>query len=506
MNKSEYAILNNSEYRMSISLWSCNTVSIKGLVIDESGGDGIYIGGNGSDYCQNILVEDVQCIKHYRQGMSIANVQNMTVRNSYFANTQGTLPEAGIDIEPYQTTQRIVNLKIEDCRFENNGWAGIAMALEFLDSSSIPISIEIKDAVLKNNSLPTNAYGHCEIFVSADDFIPVKGTILFQRCFIEESQYSAFYSRKTANAFSVKFKDCVFQNVSKLQTQYNEPIFLEVPSYTNPSPYLGGLIFDDVFVSYSTNFSFFRVFGWSTLLGIKDITGNFTVVEPNNNSVLYTNVPDTVNCTYTFSNQTSLPSSIVGINAISNTAIECNQQNAIYKFERSSINTSYPIGISYSNSGTASLGNDTHLQTKGAVIPANNIQIIDSIYARNDGMAETTETISFLIQNSSFYTLTANSTKTFDLMDCLVLAISELEKEMVNIYPNPANTYLTIKNKQNQPLMITIVNALGAIVQTKKISSTTETIDVKYLPSGLYFVKVINKKTNKTITKKIIKE
>ena len=43
MNKAEYALLNNSEYRMSISLWSCQNVTIKGMTLNESGGDGVYI-------------------------------------------------------------------------------------------------------------------------------------------------------------------------------------------------------------------------------------------------------------------------------------------------------------------------------------------------------------------------------------------------------------------------------------------------------------------------------
>jgi len=101
MNKSEYAQLNNSEYRMSISMDGCSDITIKGLILDESGGDGIYIGGDSLNYCKSILLEDVQAINHYRQGKSICNVRDMTVRNCYFAHTKGTLPEAGIDVEPY---------------------------------------------------------------------------------------------------------------------------------------------------------------------------------------------------------------------------------------------------------------------------------------------------------------------------------------------------------------------------------------------------------------------
>lgn len=505
MNKAEYALLNDSEYRHSLNLWNCSNINIRGLTLNESGGDGIYVGGDATDYCENIVIEDVICSNHYRQGMSITNVQNMFVRHCKFLNTQGTLPEAGVDVEPYQITQRIVNLKFENCAFEGNGWAGLALALFEMDSTSLPVSIEVIDCYFKNNSLPTNAYGHCEIFLSADADIPVQGAVLFERCFIDGSQYSALYTRKTSDAYTVKFKDCAFQNVSQQQIQYNEPIFLEVPSYTNQSGFLGGLEFDNVLISYNTNFSFFRVFGWGTLQGIKDITGNFTIVEPNNNPVLYTIVPQIINCNYTFTNQTLLPNTSVFLTPIENTAIECNGQNAVFEVERTSSSVSYPLGINYANSGTVSLGNDSHLLTNGLVIPANqNLKTI-SISARDDNKTELDETLNFTFQNNALYSVNGGNLVALNISDCNLLNITDSEKDVFNMYPNPTSDFITIENPNNEVLQIKLFSLLGQELISKSITKT-EAIETKYLLPGSYIVTISNEFRGIYISKVIIKK
>lgn len=504
MNKSEYALLNDSEFRMSISIWHCSNVNILGLIIDESGGDGIYVGGDGLNYCDKIFIQDIQCINHYRQGMSITNVQDMTVKNSYFSNTKGTLPEAGIDVEPYQTSQRIVNLSIEDCRFENNGWAGLALALGSLDSTSLPVSIEVKDCLLKKNSSPTNTYAHCELFVSADAFSPVRGNVEFERCFIIESLFSAYYSRKTADAFSVKFKDCVFQNVSQLQETYNEPIFLEVPNYNITSPYLGGLHFENVFISYTTNFSFFRIYGWSTLPGIKDITGKFIVVEPNNNKALYTNVPDTLNCGYTYSNQTSLPATSVGIIDKNITALECNQQHAIFEVNRESSDISYPLGVSYTNSGTVSLGDDAHLLTQGLILAADAKVFAEHVSARHDSITESVESLSFEIQSSEFYDAISNNGAVIEFKDCEEVTADDLEVAGLRIYPNPVSSQLIIENSRNDAIIVSVYNIFGVLVYSVNIFET-ELIDIEALANGVYFIRIFNIVNKRNRFEKIIK-
>jgi hypothetical protein len=499
MNKAEYATLGNSEYRHSINIDRCNNFTVKGLTINESGGDGVFVGGDGLQFSKNILIEDVVCNNHYRQGMSITNVEDMTVRHCKFANTKGTLPEAGVDVEPYQINQRVINLKFEKCRFENNGWSGIALALFEMDSTSLPVSITVSDCYFKNNCLPTNTYSKSEIFLSADANKPVKGNVLFERCVIDSSQYSFLYTRKTTKAYKATFKNCAFNNVSGLQSMYNNPIFLEVPDYSAPSDYIGGLRFENVFISYVTNLNFFRVFGWSTLAGIKDITGNFTVVEPNNNPVLYSNVADTVDVNFTFTNQTSLPATTVQVTNFALNAFECNQAPAINEFTRTSSNTNYSLGIVYGNSGTATLGDDFHYPVGALVFPPTITQIKDSVFARNDKINEPTETFNTAILPRSLYALGGNTTASNQLFDCVALNVANItSNDAIAAYPNPAKDMVYIKTLNNViPERIEVYTIAGerCLLVYKSLFFNTSK-----LANGSYVIKVFSKGKYKTIS------
>lgn len=72
----------------------------------------------------------------------------------------------------------------------------------------------------------------------------------------------------------------------------------------------------------------------------------------------------------------------------------------------------------------------------------------------------------------------------------------------LEIYPNPANNYLTIELQQKSE--IEILNPHGQIIMTTNNKDNKATINLENLSNGVYFLRV---KTNKeVITKKIIKE
>jgi Secretion system C-terminal sorting domain/Right handed beta helix region len=491
MNKSEYVALNDaSEFRHCLSYYNCSGIIVKGLSLYDSGGDGIYIGGetsnNGLGYCQNVFIEDVKCINNYRQGMSIISVQNMTVKNSQFSDTIGTLPEAGIDIEPYLAYQRIVNLNIEKCSFTNNGFSGIAVALVYMNGTSLPVSIIVKDCYFKKNCRPGNIYTNSEIVASADDFNPVQGSVLFERCFIDGSDYAAYYSRKTAAAYTLKFKDCAFQNVSQLQIEYNEPIFLEVPSYNISSPALGGYEFENVLISYPTNFNFFRVLGWPTLQGLSNITGNFKIVEPNNTIPLYTNVAQQTNVSFNFTNQTDLQNNVT-LNQIQNTAIECNNTIGSFEISRILTNISYPLGVSYSKSGNTTFGDDVHLMTGGLVIPSNASSITETIEARKDFITEADENLQIAISSNALYVQSLNIAN-FTIKDCTILNTDDKKLTSLKMYPNPAKDYFFIENTNFENSELTIYDLQGRKVSSQFLTNNETKIETSTLLKGIYIV------------------
>src|ERR1039458_585216 len=90
-----------AEWRMGIALRGCRHVLIEGLRVESTGGDGFYVDGGGTfGWSEDITLRNCTAYDNHRQGLSVISVENLLVENCLFANTWGTAPEAGIDLEP----------------------------------------------------------------------------------------------------------------------------------------------------------------------------------------------------------------------------------------------------------------------------------------------------------------------------------------------------------------------------------------------------------------------
>lgn len=285
MNKEEYT---DGEWRMGLSLINVKNTVVKGIKVADSGGDGIYIDGwKRGEYSQNIIIEDVVSENNKRQGMSIISAENVWVRNSVFKNTKGTLPEAGLDLEPDDPFDRMVNINFENCRFVNNNHAGIVLGLNKLNSESIPVSVSFKSCYLSMNHKVENNYVPAEIVVGAAAKNPVKGKVLFEDLVIYESNWGIVYSRKTSKAYDVVFKNCVAKAICKNGTM--PPIYFEVPDYYASSGPLGGFYFDNLKISYAADLPVIKVRGSSlrTLKGVENVTGSIFLNQQKTDTVAY---------------------------------------------------------------------------------------------------------------------------------------------------------------------------------------------------------------------------
>jgi hypothetical protein len=74
--------------------------------------------------------------------------------------------------------------------------------------------------------------------------------------------------------------------------------------------------------------------------------------------------------------------------------------------------------------------------------------------------------------------------------------ISELTSPGISIYPNPAHDYMTVETSftPSQDLL-SISNLNGQQLITRQITQPKTQIDISYLPSGVYLVRLINDKT-----------
>ncbi len=74
----------------------------------------------------------------------------------------------------------------------------------------------------------------------------------------------------------------------------------------------------------------------------------------------------------------------------------------------------------------------------------------------------------------------------------------------LSVYPNPITDYLTLKVDDFETLNFQLIDLQGKVIENKKVSSTSTSINVENLPKAIYFLNVVkNKQVVKTF--KIIK-
>lgn len=98
-------------------------VTVSGVTSRKMWGDGFYVeGAEDTKFC------DVIADNNRRQGLSIIEADGVLVTDSVFKNTHGTRPSAGIDLEPDEASQKIVNVRIQNSKFIDNAGPGIQIA------------------------------------------------------------------------------------------------------------------------------------------------------------------------------------------------------------------------------------------------------------------------------------------------------------------------------------------------------------------------------------------
>ena len=505
MQKAEYT---TSEYRHTLAISNCNHISVYGLLLKDSGGDGIFISGDtfyGTQYYSaDIFLKDIVCDNHKRQGFSIISAQNLRVESCTFQNTKGTLPEAGVDLEPDQIFHRLVNISFKNCRFINNNGHGIDVSIQNLNKTSLPISISFENCVSENNHATTNAYVESELVFNSSADGQLQGNVSFKNCLVENSKWSAVNIRKTIDEYTLNFSNCVFRNVSQVDKLYNTPVWIEVTDYSNPCPRFGGANFSNVLIDTKSTQPFIWANSWSTSPGPGNITGNFTVV--NTNAITTHIDPTPLNVTFTHNDLSVYPSTSVKISKQDAIASEGGVDNAIFKVIRTGSNKTFPLAVKYTETGTATPGNDYTALPLFKIIPATVAIEYDTLVARRDEINEPVETALFTLGAASGYTIASPSTQTLKISGNNTVAAAQkiasvAIKNNVSIYPNPVADilYITVSSNKN----FEIFDASGKKILQGQCNTK---IDVSKLSRGLYFINIMDVENKLITTKNFIKE
>ncbi|HUB89683.1 MAG TPA: right-handed parallel beta-helix repeat-containing protein [Dyella sp.] len=152
------------EWGYGINIQGSNHVHVSNVHISDCWGDGMWIGALGwaphDIPSTDVVVENIVSTHNRRQGLSIGPVNGVTISNSTFSNTQGTMPQSGIDIEP-QTQGHASNITIDHCTMVDNRGSGLE------------VHSNVSNVTVKNCSF-TNNYGYGVLTVDA----PTQVTII----------------------------------------------------------------------------------------------------------------------------------------------------------------------------------------------------------------------------------------------------------------------------------------------------------------------------------------
>jgi len=174
-----------SEWRHAIQLRGAVNICIEGLRIDRSGGDGIYVGaGPDREPCRDIVVRDVVCDAHHRQGISVISVAGLRLERVVLQGTRGTPPQAGLDVEPNHPWEHVSNVRIIDCTAADNHGAGFTFYFGNLDATSTPVSIQMERCRAFRNRGPAFSW------TGARRNGPIQGHVVVRDCEFESDAAS----------------------------------------------------------------------------------------------------------------------------------------------------------------------------------------------------------------------------------------------------------------------------------------------------------------------------
>jgi hypothetical protein len=217
MRKSEYAAehaRDGSEYRHCLDIEGASNVSVTGISCNQSGGDGLYIGyGAQNQPSQNVTVSDSIFDQNFRQGWSLISGQHIFVRRCHFTNTSGTLPEAGIDVEPNQASGVVADVHIEDSFTTGNTGPGIQIGLWKLNGTSQRVDVTFLRHQSSSNRLSGYDASNNDVVSNA------QGQVLIQDSSSEnDGSYGAYGHWYQANGPVL-----IFQNLTITNPHQNGP-------------------------------------------------------------------------------------------------------------------------------------------------------------------------------------------------------------------------------------------------------------------------------------------
>jgi len=212
MHKTDYwhPPYQRSEWRHALDMRGCTGVQVEGLTFRDSGGDGIYLSGTDRQpHVSGVTIRDVVCDGNHRQGMSVISAEDLLVERCDFSNTLGTAPMAGIDLEPNQPWQCLVNITIRNNLVLCNSQLGLHVWLSHLTRESRPVSILWESNVVRGGEIGIHV---ATLFDNGPG-----GQIRFQNNIVEDTQHAGILVRQVSasSGMRVEFAGNILRDTAR---------------------------------------------------------------------------------------------------------------------------------------------------------------------------------------------------------------------------------------------------------------------------------------------------
>lgn len=123
----------SGEFGYCFNIAHSQNITLINCIAEEAWGDGFYVGNNYESVKEQevkyILLDNCKAIKCRRNGFALGCGDNITLRDCYAYQTNGTAPEAGLDLEPESPTGQpaayLNNVQIINFTSEGNDEIGI---------------------------------------------------------------------------------------------------------------------------------------------------------------------------------------------------------------------------------------------------------------------------------------------------------------------------------------------------------------------------------------------
>ncbi|MGL4630368.1 MAG: right-handed parallel beta-helix repeat-containing protein, partial [Leadbetterella sp.] len=439
------------QFRHCLFINGCTNVKVKGLKITGSGGDGISVGpystGSNSD---QVTITGCTISNHNRQGISVTACTNFLIEHCEIFSINGTDPSCGIDLEPYSSSHKIRG-SVRNVRIANCTGYGITLGVGESNQQDHDVTVEdvYVDNCIRGGLRVVDGY-FSDANGANTDVDLCDGTVVFRRVYTRNCPGPGLYIKKPANRLATSFINCVWENCNNNtsnpthyglveETAVKNGIrigpfdfvhYFAVPQSIPERQYLaeniqsGGVTFTTCSIWDDEDRPWLYFFGQRTVNGkdymqsLANVTGSIALINSTSgtNKAIYVSTGLTSNVTVTKTDFSTFPSTTINFSTNDNSSAENSTNDGIMRMTRTASNTSWPIPIKYSVSGTASNRLDYAYINTAKIITSASTTADVLINALADDVSESTESSTItLVSNSRFYTDGSTKTSTVNI-------------------------------------------------------------------------------------------